>query len=127
MSVRLEPPKAAYHAAFDLVGFINEKMEREFYQRLWEAVKNIFHQHIDNPIEGEITKEKLKAAGVMGLIRETYPPAPVIDPSEKDVKVIINSDILGVRQGDMLITFNGDRMPISSIPVAWYEDRFIYE
>ena len=128
MSVRIATPKAADHAAFDLVGYINEKMQREFYPRLWEAVENIFRLYIDHPIEGELTKEKLKAAGVMGLIHEKYPkPWDIDTSSDKDVKVTINSSILGVRQGDMLIQFNGDRMHISCIPVEWYEERFIYE
>ena len=126
--VRIEPPKTANNADFDLIGYIKEKMMKEFSTGLWKGIENILHLYIDNPIEGELTREKMKAAGVMGLIHEKYPkPWDIDTSSEKDVKVTINSSILGVRQGDMLIQFNGDRMHISCIPVEWYEERFIYD
>lgn len=128
MAVRVKPPKTLNNADFDLIGYIQEKMMKEFSTGLWKGIENILHLYIDNPIEGELTKEKMKAAGVMGLIHEKYPKPWDIDTSSgKDVKVTINSSILGVRQGDMLIQFNGDRMHISCIPVEWYEERFIYD
>ena len=126
--VRIKPPKTANNADFDLIGYIQKKMMKEFSEGLWKGIENILHLYIDNPIEGELTREKMKAAGVMGLIHEKYPkPWDIDTSSEKDVKVTINSSILGVRQGDMLIQFNGDRMHISCIPVEWYEERFIYD
>lgn len=128
MAVRIKPPKTANNADFDLIGYIQKKMMKEFSTGLWKGIENILHLYIDHPIEGELTKEKMKAAGVMGLIHEKYPkPLDIDTSSDKDVKVTINSSILGVRQGDMLIQFNGDRMHISCIPVEWYEERFIYD
>ena len=128
MAVRIKPPKTSNNADFDLVGYIQEKMMKEFSTGLWKGIEKILHLYIDHPIEGELTKEKMKAAGVIGLIHEKYPKPWYIDTSsDKDVKVTINSSILGVRQGDMLIQFNGDRMHISCIPVEWYEERFIYD
>ena len=128
MTVQIKPPKTLNNADFDLIGYIQEKMMKEFSTGLWRGIENILHLYIDHPIEGELTKEKMKAAGVMGLIHEKYPkPWDIDTSSDKDVKVTINSSILGVRQGDMLIQFNGDRMHISCIPVEWYEERFIYD
>ena len=128
MKVQIKPPKILNNADFDLIGYIQEKMMKEFSTGLWKGIENILHLYIDHPIEGELTKEKMKAAGVMGLIHEKYPkPWDIDTSSDKDVKVTINSSILGVRQGDMLIQFNGDRMHISCIPVEWYEERFIYD
>jgi hypothetical protein len=128
MAVQIKPPKTANNADFDLIGYIQEKMMKEFSTELWKGIENILRLYIDHPIEGELTKEKMKAAGVMGLIHEKYPkPWDIDTSSDKDVKVTINSSILGVRQGDMLIQFNGDRMHISYIPVEWYEERFIYD
>lgn len=128
MAVRIKPPKTANNADFDLIGYIQKKMMKEFSTGLWKGIENILHLYIDHPIEGELTKEKMKADGVMGLIHEKYPkPLDIDTSSDKDVKVTINSSILGVRQGDMLIQFNGDRMHISCIPVEWYEERFIYD
>ena len=60
------------NADFDLIGYIQEKMMKEFSIRLWKGIENILHLYIDHPIEGELTKEKMKAAGVMGLIHEKY-------------------------------------------------------
>ena len=128
MAVQFKPPKTANNADFDLIGYIQEKMMKEFSTGLWKGIENILHLYIDHPIGGELTKEKMKAAGVMGLIHEKFPkPWDIDTSSDKDVKVTINSSILGVRQGDMLIQFNGDRMHISCIPVEWYEERFIYD
>ena len=128
MAVQIKPPKTANNADFDLIGYIQEKMMKEFSTGLWKGIENILHLYIDHPIEGELTKEKMKAAGVMGLIHEKFPkPWDIDTSSDKDVKVTINSSILGVRQGDMLIQFNGDRMHISCIPVEWCEERFIYD
>ena len=128
MAVQIKPPKTANNADFDLIGYIQEKMMKEFSTGLWKGIENILHLYIDHPIEGELTKEKMKAAGVMGLIHEKFPkPWDIDTSSDKDVKVTINSSILGVRQGDMLIQFNGDRMHISCIPVEWYEECFIYD
>lgn len=70
----------------------------------------------------------VKKEGFYGrVITNGTKPWDIDTSSDKDVKVTINSSILGVRQGDMLIQFNGDRMHISCIPVEWYEERFIYD
>ena len=79
------------------------------------------------PIEGELTKEKMKAANIMGLIHEEEVFPPKIENIDECVKFTLTSSILGVRQGDMLIMHNGNRMPINEIPVPWYEERFIYD
>ena len=61
---------AVEHAAFDLQGYVQQKLMKDMAKRLWGAIEDILHNHIDNPIEGELTKEKLKAADIRGLIHD---------------------------------------------------------
>ena len=126
-TVRMKPPMIADHAAFDLQSYIQERIMKEWHRKVWGEIENILHTHIDNPIDGELTKEKLKAANIKGLIYQEEQIEPKIEYSDNGVSLTMTSDILGVRQGDTLIQHNGNRMPVSEIPVAWYEMRFCYD
>jgi hypothetical protein len=119
--------EAVNNAAFDLQSYVQEKIIKEFNHNLWQSIENIMRTYIDNPIEGELTKEKIRDANIMGIIHQEEPFPPKVDVSPKGVNLTLTSDILGVRQGDTLITHEGKRMPVSEIPVPWYEERFIYD
>lgn len=125
--VTFKPGNTIDNAQFDLVEYINKKVFGEFSKEVWGNIEKILHEHIDNPIEGELTKEKLKAANIMGIIHQKEQFPPKVDVSVKGVSMTLTSDILGIRQGDMLIQHNGNRMPVDEIPVEWYEERFIYD
>ena len=113
---------------FDLNKHLEEKMFEDFRKKYWEAIEHILHTHIDNPIVGEITKEKLRAADIQGLIHSEDAPDLEVDTTDPlCVRMILHSSLLGVRQGDMLIQENGNRMPVDKIPVRWYEEHFIYD
>jgi hypothetical protein len=125
--VTFKPGNTIDNAQFDLVEYINKKVFGEFSKEVWSNIEKILHEHIDNPIEGELTKEKLKAANIMGIIHQKEQFPPKVDVSVEGVSMTLTSDILGIRQGDMLIQHNGNRMPVDEIPVEWYEERFIYD
>ena len=120
---------AVEHAAFDLQGYVQQKLMKEMSKRLWGAIEDILHNHIDNPIEGELTKEKLKAADIRGLIHDADEQDMKVDTTSDPMNVnfTITTNLLGVRQGDMLIQENGKRIPVDEIPCNWYEERFIYD
>ena len=91
-----------------------------------DALENILRSHIDNPIVGEITKDKLKASGVSGIIRRKDLPLPEMEKTDKGIRYTLQSDMLGISQGDMLIQFSGARMLLCDIPCEWYEEKFDY-
>ena len=112
---------------FDLVEYVERSFMKESAKRENSALENILRNFIDNPIAGEITPEKLKAANVQGIIRRKFEALPEIQYKEKSVVLTFQSNLLGISQNDMLIMINGERMPLSEIPYEWYEMRFIYE
>ena len=112
---------------FDLVDYVQRSLMKESAKRENSALENILRNFIDNPIDGEITPEKLKAANVKGIIMRKFEALPEIQYKEKSVVLTFQSNLLGISQNDMLIMINGARMPLSEIPYEWYEMRFIYE
>ena len=125
--VMFKPGKTIDDAQFDLVEYVQKKIFGEFSHEVWSNIEKILHEYIDNPIVGELTKEKLKTSNIMGIIHQKEQIPPKVDMSEKGVTMTVTSEILGIRQGDMLIQHNGNRMHVNEIPVDWYEERFIYE
>ncbi|MBQ6984561.1 MAG: hypothetical protein IJQ20_06490 [Paludibacteraceae bacterium] len=99
---------------------------RQLVKRENDALENILRSHIDNPIVGEITKDKLKASGVSGIIRRKELFLPEIEKTDKGISYTLQSDVLGISQGDMLIQFSGARMLLCDIPCEWYEEKFDY-
>ena len=112
---------------FDLVEHVQRSLMKESAKRENAALENILRNFIDNPIVGEITPEKLKAANVQGIIRRKFEALPEIQYKEKSVVLTFQSKLLGISQNDMLIMLNGARMLLSDIPYEWYEMRFVYE
>jgi hypothetical protein len=123
----MKPPTVAEQADFDLLGYVQNRIMKELHDHEWGSIQNILHTHIDNPIDGELTKQKLKAANIKGLIYQEESIDPQVDWSAKGMNIIMTSNILGIRQGDTLIQHNGNRMPVGEIPVAWFEMRFCYD
>jgi hypothetical protein len=123
----MKPPTVAEQADFDLLGYVQNRIMKELHDHEWGYIQNILHTHIDNPIDGELTKQKLKAANIKGLIYQEESIDPQVDWSAKGMNIIMTSNILGIRQGDTLIQHNGNRMPVGEIPVAWFEMRFCYD
>ena len=99
----------------------------ELVKRENDGIEKILRVYIDHPISGEITKEKVKFSGVTGLIKCKDIPFPKIEQTENGVRYILESPVLGLSQGDILITLSGKRIPLDAIPCEWYEERFVFE
>ena len=112
---------------FDLVEHVERSFAKKAAKREGAALENILRNFIDNPIVGEITPEKLRAANVQGIIRRKFEALPEIQHKENSIVLTFQSNLLGISQNDMLIMINGARMLLSDIPYEWYEMRFIYE
>ena len=111
--------------ANELINYAN----KQYSKGVNDAIDKILHQYIDNPIKGDITKEKLKAANIVGIIRTKFKAPPQIEQLEDRVRLTFDSGIIGIRQGDVLITVNGQRFQLlnKSLPSEWEEQRFIYD
>ena len=122
------PQEKLSKVVFPPHNYLEEMVYKEFGRKLWASIENILHHYIDNPIAGELTKEKLRAANIVGLIyeKEMFPPK-LERFDDQCVTFTLQSNNLGIRQGDMLIQHNGHRMPVSEISVPYYEERFIYD
>ena len=99
----------------------------ELVKRENDGIEKILRVYIDRPISGEITKEKVKFSGVTGLIKRKDIPFPKMEQTENGFRYTIESPILGLSQGDILITPSGKRIPLDAIPCEWYEERFVFE
>ena len=111
---------------FDMTDYVNKRM-KDGIRKFYEIIENILREHIDNPIQGEITHEKMKAANISGFIyekREKIPPT--YEWKDNTLSLVVETNCLGIRQGDNLIQQDGNRIPVDEIPVDWYEEKIIY-
>ena len=99
----------------------------ELVKRENDGIEKILRVYIDHPISGEITKEKVKFSGVTGLIKCKDIPFQKIEQTENGFRYILESPVLGLSQGDILITPSGKRIPLDAIPCEWYEEKFVFE
>ena len=87
----------------------------------WEVIEDILRHHIDNPIEGELTREKVKAAGIRGVMYSDEFPQSKIEEDGNDIRFSITSGLMGVVQGDWLIGQGGARRPLTDKERDFYE------
>ena len=94
------------NAQFDLMAYVQQKYQKA----VWGAVEHILRNHIDNPIEGELTREKIKAAGIRSVFFSEEPPNLEFEKcDEKEVSCKLTSNLIGVAQGRWMIYYNGAR------------------
>ena len=102
--------KGIENAQFDLLAYVQQKYQKA----VWEAVEHILRNHIDNPIEGELTREKIKAAGIRSVFFSSDPPNLEFEKcDEKEVTCRMTSNLIGVAQGHWMIYYNGARRPLT--------------
>ena len=103
------------NAQFDLIGYVQKKMQEKIY----EAVEDIMRKYIDNPIEGELTREKVKAAGIRSVFfRDDPPELKYESQDEKNVNFTFTTNLIGVAQGNWMILPNGARRPLTEKEAA---------
>lgn len=98
----------------DLIQEYIYKAQKELAQKVWNGVEFILRNQIDNPIEGDITLEKLRERHIISFVYDKVLPPPRIKVDEKNIYCEIDSDFLGVRQGGYIITLNGNRIGIDT-------------
>ncbi len=102
--------KGIENAQFDLLAYVQQKYQKA----VWEAVEHILRNHIDNPIDGELTREKIKAAGIRSVFFSSDPPNLEFEKcDEKEVTYRMTSNLIGVAQGHWMIYYNGARRPLT--------------
>ena len=108
--------KGIENAQFDLMAYVQQKYQRA----VWGAVEHILRNHIDNPIEGELTREKIKAAGIRSVFFSEEPPNLEFEKcDEKEVSCKLTSNLIGVAQGHWMIHYNGARRPLTDKEEAY--------
>ena len=108
------------NAQFDLIGYVQKKMQ--------EAVEDILRKYIDNPIEGELTREKVKAAGIRSVFfRDDPPELKYESQDEKNVNFTFTTNLIGVAQGNWMILPNGARRPLTEKEEEFLAQQETYE
>lgn len=85
------------------------------------VIEDILRHHIDCPIEGEMTREKVKAARIRGVMYSDNFPQLRIEDNGKDICISVTSGLMGVVQGDWLIGAGGARRPLTDKERDYYE------
>lgn len=112
------------NAQFDLIGYVQNKMQEKIY----EAVEDILRKYIDNPIEGELTREKVKAAGIRSVFFRDEPPELKYESQdEKNVNFTLTTNLIGVAQGNWMILPNGARRPLTEKEEEFLAQQETYE
>ncbi len=106
------PEQTDYNPSTDLM----ERLSREFHKQECDAIVKILREYIDNPIVGEITREKVKAAGVRSVVYDMDMDDKTfseIKNEGNEVRITMKRALLGVAQGHWLIAHNGVRRRLS--------------
>lgn len=112
------------NAQFDLIGYVQKKMQEKIY----EAVEDILRKYIDNPIDGELTREKVKAAGIRSVFfRDDPPELKYESQDEKNVNFTFTTNLIGVAQGNWMILPNGARRPLTEKEEEFLAQQETYE
>ena len=100
-----------------------EQCMREFRKQEEAAIEKILREYIDNPIVGEITREKVKAAGIRGIVYDADMDGRAfseIKTEGNNVRLVMTSALLGIAQGHWLIAHNGLRRMLSEKEEAYF-------
>lgn len=108
------------NAQFDLMAYVQEKYQKA----VWGAVEHILRNHIDNPIVGELTREKLKEAGIRSFCVYEYLPHLEFEKSdEKEISCKLTSDLMGVVQGHWVVYHDGTRRQLTDKEEAYLAEQ----
>lgn len=98
------------------VSLVMQRCAREICEKETAVIEDILRHHIENPIEGEITREKIAAAGILGIVYDEEMdrlPFSEVKVGDKSVTFEVTSALLGVVQGEWLIGPGGIRRPLT--------------
>ena len=100
--------------------------ENNSYKNEFDAVINILRNHIDNPISGEITLEALRERNIKSIVLWKEHAVPTdYKETDKEIFITIASSLVGVRQGDVIITPAGEKIQVTpELMKNCYEEKF---
>jgi len=101
-------------ATFDLMKYVQDRCAKA----TWQQVEGIIRHHIDSPIKGELTREKIKAAGIRTVFYRDDGPHlsldyPVHEDENGNISMTFDSGLIGLVQGHTLIMPDGTRRPLT--------------
>lgn len=104
-------------ATFDLVSYMQDRWAKE----TWQLVEGIIRHHIDGPIKGKLTREKIKAAGIRTVLYrdDGY---PLHEDENGNISMKFDSGLIGLVQGHTLIMPDGTRRPLTD-----KEEAFLFK
>jgi len=117
-------PSAIDHAKVELTSPADTIMKQtidELHKKEMDVIEDILRHHIDCPIDGELTREKIKSAGIRGVMYSDEFPQSRIENDDKGIRISITSGLMGVVQGDWLIGEGGARRPLTDKEREYYE------
>lgn len=117
-------PSAIDHAKVELTSPADTIMKQtidELHKKEMDVIEDILRHHIDCPIDGELTHEKVKAAGIRGVMYSDEFPQSRIENDDKGIRISITSGLMGVVQGDWLIGEGGARRPLTDKERDYYD------
>ncbi len=95
---------------------------REIHKIELAAIEDILRHHIENPIEGELTREKVKRAGIRCIVYDEAingEAAANTKWEDGNLYIEVQSAFLGIAQGDWLIGPNGIRRKLTEKEEAY--------
>jgi hypothetical protein len=91
-----------------------------------DAIEDILRNHIDNPILGEITLEALRERNIKSLVFWKLRAIPIEhEVTDTRISFMIPSSLVGVRQGDHIITPDGTKKQITPELMANCYEEFL--
>ncbi len=90
----------------------------------YDAIRDILRNHIDNPILGEITLEALRERNIKSFVFWKLRANPIEhEVTDTRISFMIPSSLVGVRQGDFIVTPDGTKKQITpELMVNCYEE-----
>ena len=111
------------HAQFDMMVYMQERCAKA----TWQQVDDIIRTHIDSPIKGELTREKIKAAGIRAVFYRDDGlhlslDYQVHEDENGNISMTFDSGLIGLVQGHTLIMPDGTRRPLTD-----KEESFLFK
>ena len=87
------------------------------------TIEDILRHHIERPIEGEITREKIKAACIRGIAYDKKGPKANFENRGNETVFTVTSALLGVVQGNWLIGAGGVCRPLTDEERKFFDEQ----
>lgn len=87
------------------------------------TIEDILRHYIERPIEGELTREKIKAAGIRGVAYDKKGPKVNFENRGGETVFTVTSALLGVVHGNWLIGAGGMTRPLTDEERKFFDEQ----